>query len=48
MVAILMGTGMLLSHFINDAATAVIFAPVGLGIAHDIGIRSQSAAACRS
>ena len=38
MVAILMATCMLLSNFINNAATAVIFAPVALGIAHGMGI----------
>ena len=38
LVALLMGSCMLLSNFINNAATAVIFAPVALGIAHGMGV----------
>ena len=41
MIALLMGSCMLLSNFINNAATAVIFAPVALGIAHGMGISAD-------
>ena len=40
-VAVLMGSCMALSNFINNAATAVIFAPVALGIAHGMGISAD-------
>ncbi len=38
MVTILMGTCMLLSNFINNAATAVIFAPVAISIAQGMHV----------
>ena len=41
MIAILMGTCMLFRNFINTVATAVIFAPVALGMAHGMGISAD-------